>query len=168
MWLSSEACCQIYDLHWICDNETSPGVVSDPIFEPPIDPVRKMRQSFNCQFHILSRKMWFFASNSKYRHIIYRWKPFFTTSINLRLLCQNKVPFGLDPPTKFVIFVRKSVPISRALSSWTEGTIVMKKPRETCWHPSWPSKLVRECLSTLELAASLYASIIHATELGFD
>ena len=41
-----------------------------------------MRQSFYCQFHILSWKMWVCASDFKHRHIKYRWKIFFATSMN--------------------------------------------------------------------------------------
>ena len=56
-------------------------------------------------------------------------------SMNLRSLYQNKAPFGLDQLVKFVIFAWKSMWTICALSSRTDGTIVMKRPKETGWDP---------------------------------
>ena len=89
---------------------------------------------FNCQFHRLSLKMWLFANDFKHRQIIYGWKVFFITSMNLESLSQNKVSFGSDPHVKFVIFAQKYVPTVRALSTWTEDTILNKKLCWTWWH----------------------------------
>ena len=68
-----------------------------------------------------------------HRHIMYCWQVLFVTSMNLISLPQNEALFSLDPLTKFVTFARKSVSMIQALSSGTEGTIVMKRSRETCW-----------------------------------
>ena len=78
--------------------------------------------------------MWLFTNDFKHRHIIYRWKAFFATSINSRSLPQNKAMFDSDPLTKFVFSTRESVSMIWALSSQIEGTIVTRRSRGTCWN----------------------------------
>ena len=84
----------------------------------------------------------FFANSTKHRHIIYRWKEFFVTSMNSRSLPQNKTLFGLDQLAKCVASAQKSMPTIQALSSRTEGTLLKRK---LCWtrrHQGSPSKIV--------------------------
>ena len=73
------------------------------------------------------------TSNVGCRHVIYCWIVFFTTSINLRSLPQNKTPFGSDSLTKFVIFAQKNVLTIRVFSSRIQGIIVTRRSRETYW-----------------------------------
>ena len=73
------------------------------------------------------KNLTFFANDFKYSHIIYCWKEFFGTIMNLRSLSQNKVLFGLDQLAKFVAYVQKSVSTIRSFSTWTKGTIVTKR-----------------------------------------
>ena len=95
----------------------------------------------NWQFINCLKKYDFFANDSKHRHSIYRWNSFFVTSIDSRLLPQNKVPFGLDLLAKFCHFARKNISMIRALSFLTEGTIRIKRPRGIDWYLRWPLKL---------------------------
>ena len=53
--------------------------------------------------------MWFWANDSKQRHIIYRWKWFFVMIKNLRFLPKNKASFGWALLSKFWQLVSKSV-----------------------------------------------------------
>ena len=74
----------------------------------------------------LSQKMWLFANDSKYRHIIYRWKLVFITRIDLRSFSQNKALVGSDQLLKFCHFAWKSVPTMQTLSWQMKGTIRTK------------------------------------------
>ena len=76
--------------------------------------------------HLHWNKRGFFANDPKHRYIIYHWKVFFTTSMNLRLLPQNKDLFGLDLITKFVASVYKYMSVIRALSLQTQGIILKR------------------------------------------
>ena len=58
---------------------------------------------------------------------------FFATSMDLRLLHQNKISVGSDQLSKFHYFAQKSVPTIRQLLLQMEGTITMRKLRETYW-----------------------------------
>ena len=73
--------------------------------------------------------MWLFVNYSKHGHIIYYWKLFFVTSMDLRSLPQNKPPFVGDQLIKFCHFSWESVLAIWLFSLWTEGTIVK---REVC------------------------------------
>ena len=70
-------------------------------------PCTQNESKFKLSIHRLFRKTWIFANDFKYRHIIYHWKEFFITCMNLRLLPQNNAPFSSDPLAKFVIFCTK-------------------------------------------------------------
>ena len=72
---------------------------------------------FNSQFTYCLEKHDFVTNDLKHRHIIYRWKIFFTKSINLISLSQNKALFASNLLAKFVIFVQKYVPKIQALLS---------------------------------------------------
>ena len=76
--------------------------------------------------------MWLFAND--FKHIIYHWKIFFSTSMNSRLLPQNKAPFRLDQLVKCVVTTWKNVSTIRAFSPWTKDTIVMRRPWGIGWH----------------------------------
>ena len=102
-----------------------------------------MRQSFNCQFTNCLEKYNFFANDFKHRHIIYYWKVFFTTSMNSTSLPQNEAPFGSDSLAKFVAFARKSTSTIWTGSSWTKGTIVTRRSRETYWDQEMMVKVAR-------------------------
>ena len=54
--------------------------------------------------------------------------------MNLRSLPQNKALFSSDQFTKFVVFAQKCVPMIRALSLGTEGTILKRRSRRACWN----------------------------------
>ena len=71
--------------------------------------------------------MWFWANDSKHRHIIYRWKSFFATMNNSRLLPGNKASFGMDQLSKFWQFFSKSVIVNLVFSSRIEGTIMTRR-----------------------------------------
>ena len=122
--------CQIWDSHWICDVETSPRVVSHLDFESQLA-LHAKQGTINLAFYRLSRKTWIFVNEYKYRHIIYRWKSFFTMINNSRSLAQNMVPFDSDQLSKFRKFAQKSMPPIRALSSRTEGTNTTRRLRVT-------------------------------------
>ena len=64
--------------------------------------------------------MWFWANDSKHKHIIYHWKWFFATINNLRLLPENKASFGTDQLSKFWQFTSKSV-LSNLVTFITNG-----------------------------------------------
>ena len=89
-------------------------------FRVMVDPTHKTRQSQIVNFKNYLEKYYFFANDSKHRHIIYSWKSFFTTSMNSRSLPQNETLFDSDPLAKFVAFAWKSVLTIQALSSWME------------------------------------------------
>ena len=57
--------------------------------------------------HILFRKTWFFANDSKHKHIICRWKSFFTTNKDSRWLPQSMAPFDSNLLSKFHHFAWK-------------------------------------------------------------
>ena len=63
-------------------------------------------------------KTWFWANDSKYRHITYRWKWFFVTINNLRFLPKNKASFGSALLSKFWQSISKSV-------FWNPATFVV-------------------------------------------
>ena len=71
-------------------------MVSDPDSKSRLALDVKQGKDFNCQFTDNLEKCDFFANDSKNRHIIYRWKAFFTMSMNSKLLPQNKVSFDSD------------------------------------------------------------------------
>ena len=75
-----------------------------------------------------------FVEDFKYRHIIYHWKSFFTTNIDLRLLYQNKTPFGSDQLSKIRQYARKCVLSIRVVSSRTDGTITTRRPKGFDWY----------------------------------
>ena len=85
--------------------------------------------------------MWLFTNNTKHRHIIYRWKEFFTVIKNLRSLPQNKASFSSDQLENFHHFPWKSVSMIRSLLSWTEGTIMMRRLKGTYWDQEPLSKV---------------------------
>ena len=58
----------------------------------------------------------FFANDSKHRHIIYPWISFFSMSLDSRSLPQNKVLFGSGQLSK-IHFAQKSVPMIRPFLS---------------------------------------------------
>ena len=96
----------------------------------------------------LSRKNMTFAHDSKYRHIIYRWKSFSTTSMDSRSLPENKATFGFDLFTKFCYFAWKSVPMIWALSSQMKSTITTRRSRRICWYPAPSWKMAGDHHST--------------------
>ena len=69
---------------------------------------------------------------------LYTIGAFFTTSMNLISLPQNKASLGSNPLANFTIFVWKSVPMIRVLSPETEGTIMMRGAWWVFWHWDWP------------------------------
>ena len=85
-------------------------------------PCTQNKTNFNCNFTDYLKKRDFFVHDFKHRQIIYRWKAFFITSMNLSVP-QNKAPFGLDLLAKFFIFSQKYMSTIRAFSSGTEDTI---------------------------------------------
>ena len=129
----------LYSWHW---NEFRNGLGS--WFWVSIGPTPKMRQRLNEQFKDCLKKMWLFTNDSKHRYIIYRWKSFFTMSIDSRSLPQNKALFGSNLLAKFCHLAWKNVQTIWTLSSRTEDTIMMRRPRGIDWHPNWPPKLARE------------------------
>ena len=120
----------------------SPGVVLIP------DPYMQTRQRLDSQFTDCLEKCDFFVNESKYRHIIYYWKSFFTTSIDSRSLPQNRAPFGSNQLSKFCYFAWKYASLIRALSSWTKGTIMTRRPQGIDLHPKPSSKVAGEGGST--------------------
>ena len=103
------------------------GVSSDPDseFRLALHPKRcKLKLAIST---VYLEKCNFFANDTKYRHIIYCWKVFFDTIMDLRSLPQNKALVGLDQQLKFRHFARKSVPTIWALSSRTKGIFLKRK-----------------------------------------
>ena len=64
--------------------------------------------------------------------------------MNSRLLPQNKIPFGLDLLAKFIVFAHKCTLEIRILLSRTEGTIVRRLSRGTCWDREQPVRVARD------------------------
>ena len=109
MWFLTEARFEIlrpllHSWHW---NEFVGGLSF--WFRVPIGLAHETRQQSNWQFTNYLEKMWFWANDSKYRHIIYRWKWFSTTINNMRLLLENKASFGSASLSKFWQFISKNV-----------------------------------------------------------
>ena len=70
---------RFWECHWICGVAMSLGVCSDSDLESRLTLHKKTRQNLNWQFIVVFKNMtFFFANESKHRHIIYRWKSFFT------------------------------------------------------------------------------------------
>ena len=108
---------------------------------------RKTMQKIYLSIHRQSQKTWLFTNDFKHRHIINRWKSFFSTSMNSRSLPQNEALFGSDSLAKFATFVQKSMSMIWALSSRTEGTILTKRPCWAWWHQRSPSKWPKKAIS---------------------
>ena len=100
--------------------------------------------------------IFFFANDSKYTHIIYRWKLIFTMSMDSRSLPQNKASFSSDLLTKFCHFTQKSVSMIRELPSRTEATTVTRKVCWAFWYQGWPPKLTEDRRSSRESWPLLY------------
>ena len=147
-WFSVEDFYQIWDHHLIRGVEMSPGVVSDLDFVSWLV-LHVKRGKIKMAIYRLSQKTWLFANEPKHRHIIYRWKLFFATSIDFRSLPQNKALFDSDLLAKFHHFTRKSVPMIQALSSWMEGAIMMRRPRRIDLHPDTMVGVARDSVLPL-------------------
>ena len=109
-----------------CRNKSESGLGS--WFWVSVGSAHKTRQTLTVNFAVCFEKCNFFTNGTKHRQIIYRWKAFFVTSMNLGSLPQNKALFGSDLFAKF-LFARKYVPMIRALSSGNEDTILKRSSR---------------------------------------
>ena len=90
----------------------------------------KRVRTFNCQFIDCLKKCEFLQTTSNI-DILYTFrKEFFTVIIDLRLLAQNKTPFGSN---QLANFWQKCMSTIQALLSQTDGTIGTRRLRGTCW-----------------------------------
>ena len=125
----------------------SPGVVLILIFKSRLTLHAKQGTIKLAFFTVFLKKTWIFANDCKHRHIIYYWKLFFTTSMDLRSLPQNNASFSSNQFSKFCHFARKYMMSIWPLSLRMEGTITTRMLRWTCLTQESPSKVVGDSRS---------------------
>ena len=121
---------QIWDHYWICGVKPSLRVVSVPNSKSRLALHAKWGKVKLLFFIVSLKKRDFLTNGTKYKHIIYHWKAFLATSMDSRVLPQNKALVGSDQLSKFHHFARKSMSTIQALLLWTEGSIVTRGWKE--------------------------------------